>query len=1769
MWGSYLRHEAKFKTGRFSSSTCILALIAATSVIPVSVSAQQVITWHGNGNGTDIRSGAWNSRVDGPNPPDDNPFAQWRDGTPVNKEFEQGDHVIFSGSQAVSGNPVEVIINQDSPTVPAADGDDILPGSITFSPGGSNTRFVINNSGLGYVGNSQIASDKGRYDVNDPGNISQETGVLEIKTNLAPVSGLGPAARIDAPLAGKFVLTGTAPLALGGTSSNLTSLDVTSGASVVVDGALGSTTNQATVTNSTGGTFDLNTGGSIDGALNNSGTAFLAGNVDKITNGENSTLTFDGQVATSEKMENSGTINVVNPGKLTAQDGFTNESTGTINITEGGTLNSVQGVNTNKGTIDIRGLSGQPGVFAGKIENAAGANINIGTGGILKGTVVNEAGTGPGQAGGTLTVDGDLLRYDNGNGGGVTNNQFGQVNVNGNGYIEGTLTNSGTANIAGGVGVVNNSGQVDVNSTGNIEGKLTNSGTANIAGDVGTIDNEGAGDLTFYGNNPTTLGTGITNSRVLTNSATTTVNSGAFVSAGNNKVVNEETGQMDVAGTIAGTVVNFANGSNNNNVLNIDGVINGTLNNSGSANISGRVSDVYNLQSGNLTFDENGPSTTAEVGDSFATGMAVLKNFGTTTINENVTVKVLGGNEVFNNAVGRMVIRGTLDGNITNYGNGTPGSSGDRILDVQNKILGTLENHGHAHISGSVDEINNRQNGKLVFSGFSVSSNKIFNESQIKVENGLSLTVTNSFTNSGESAILNVGSLPGPTPTPTSTLNGNVFNENKATMTVNENGVVVGDITNEAGSSATDFGGKLTINGQVTGGSVINRLHSEVDLNSTGSIEYNLTNGGIATVAGNIDGIVNTQSGKLTFDGGSGADSVNLGTSTALPFPVDVLTNVGRTTINSGATVNILNNNRVRNDTTGRMVIKGTLNGNIDNFANGVGGPTDANILDINKAINGTLNNDGHAFVSGHVNIIENLGDGDLTFDGGTAAAPATVGNVSSTTATDVLKNSGNTTIGSGSTVRVLGAAGNQLLNESAGRMVIDGTLIGNVTNKADGFGTGASQNTLNVNERINGRLTNDGHALVSGHVTSITNSGTGRLTFNDAPATDPATLGDSSTSNVTVFTNDGLTIIGSASTVKIQGVSDNQIINNSTGRMVIDGKLLGDITNSADGQNSSLGNQILKVDGVIDGTLKNTGHASIAGDVTTINNFSGGEIKFSQSMTTTNVMTNSGIASVDGNVLLTASNGVVNNSGGVFKLVDNSRVAGKLTNLGTTTVKGTVELSGLEQSGIIIMSENGSGSDNLKIVTNTTDPTVTFTDGSVIRLDADMSEDGNDIDKINITGSVSGKVTLSFNNIEGDDYGVVTSTFMTFDSAAADFKYDITDLRAVGGIVYVVDRKDNTLRLSTASNPNIGALAGAVTLTQSLIGSVINRPSSPFVTGLADSEVDPCSPGGWGRVIGGSADATGTTSSTSTTGENISFDSRISASYSGIQVGGDYSCFGGAFNGWDLSVGGIFGVNQGKTTQPLFAVDNNSQVIPDVIISNNRTKFNQLYGGVYLSAARDKLLFDLQYRHEKTSFDLTNDGTGAARVGIINQSFDSKAHTLSGSVSYAMPLSEKHRISFIPTAGFAYTKTSTDPIYFITTDDSDPAAPVEKVGFLQIEDSTTEVGFLGGSLAMTKIRPDGRSALTYFGTATFYKDFADPVRSVFYNEPGAQGLETYSSNLGEYGEISLGLNYTKLLDPGRTPGNARQMNASIRLDGRAGDTLDSWGITGQFRIQF
>ncbi len=513
-------------------------------------------------------------------------------------------------------------------------------------------------------------------------------------------------------------------------------------------------------------------------------------------------------------------------------------------------------------------------------------------------------------------------------------------------------------------------------------------------------------------------------------------------------------------------------------------------------------------------------------------------------------------------------------------------------------------------------------------------------------------------------------------------------------------------------------------------------------------------------------------------------------------------------------------------------------------------------------------------------------------------------------------------------------------------------------------------------------------------------------------------------------------------------------------------------------------------------------------------------------------LLTNAGTMNIFNNSTFT--NAVTNSATGTMDITGNTTFSSELIST------GTIDMTDDSTTGVVTINGNA----NL--------------DETNFILDIDMSGATNQTDNITVNGIATGDVTLTFNNTATPTLGATTPMEVLTFGAGSTATAAASNLPSGGSVLFSLTKTGDSWFLQGGLNPAFAGVSSGVALTQSLISSVVNRPSSPFVSGLAVQDDDPCGPGAWARITGGGAEVDGTFR---TDGLGSFSGQNISADFKGIQGGGDFSCFNGYYNGWDMSFGAIAGLNMGSTVQPVYFFNpGTGQFDLNTITSYNNTEFTQGYAGAYVTLARDGFAADLQLRYDNTSFDIANTLGEAGPLGLIDQTFASSAYTLSGSVSKVFNMSEEAGIILVPTAGFSVSQISTGSVNFTGSGNSDP-------GILTIHDSQVLVGFIGATLARTQVLPDQRSALTYFATGTVYNDFAGESRSTFTPTSGSPA-DAWASNLGTYGEVSLGVNYTRILQDSDFSA-ARQFNASVRLDGRLSDKLQSWGVTAQVRIQF
>ena len=1617
------------------------------------------------------------------------------------------------------------------------------------------TAVDVNGGTMTVLGEVQgtISADSGGEIVLDEGVLTgavtvEDNGTLSVTSAaVAPVSTItgtlvsdGTTNVTDGTLAVTGAVSNT-----GGTLTVAGTLDAQSGVTVTGGNVAVTGDLQSAQTTVNGGALTLGGGGTVTGAVETNGT----GAINSVGNGTiTQTLTAGGGGTIA-----GGTLTV---NELVTVDG------GALTVAGSGTLDATMDVEITGGTLDVAGtldsalttasggtLELSEGNVTGDVVVGPGGGLDSDGGSNIAGTL-DFAGTGA-VTGGVLTVTGVATQTGGTltvEGGGTLALTSGMAVDGGTLAVEGTVGGPVTAETGGTIAL--NGGEM----TGTVDigpaGVLTSAGVSELSGAFVT-----EGDVDVTGGTLTTLGT------ATVNDGTLTVADGATLAAQGAGGLNIDGGTVTVAGTVEGLVTAETTGA-----LTVDGgTVDGNVQmaaGSGALTLDGGTVDGnVQIAAGSGGLVSNGPSEVtgtltnngqAQVatGTLTATGPVVNQGTGTLTVSNGATLNTAAGVDVNS---GSMALNGTvigdvdvastltlansgrLNGVLTTAPGGVANAAGGQIEVVDNQGTFNLTNSNTVIVTGSFDNSGtldavNDQAATLEVANTFASTGAIdggatgltISAGLIDLNAGTTLTGTVALLGDIENAIaLSFGS--------DFTLAGSITNEATGTLSFDAVTTTAGfAIVNEAGGtldvtgtlaatgSAITNQGTMTVSGTVDDAASLTNQGGAAQLTVSGTVANDVTNGGAASVtvtaAGEIDGTLDntgtaTVAGAVETLENSATGTLTLtGTAT-----LGSLTNDGTADVVAGAVVSVGDEARNQGAGTRPVATGGILAADVIN--------TGTAVLDIDGSVDGTVTNAATLALAGTVEgQLRNQAAGTLLVDG-----DATLG--------ASLINGGQATVQSGQTLAVTGPVTNQA---GAALTVQSGaTLDGRVTNE-----TGAAL-TL-TGGTVEGTLTNEAGATVAS-------------TQASAITGDVATRGLIDVNGGTLTVGGDLTAQGQG-TIDVAGGAtlrvDGLLTNTGNSTLALTGTLLGDVSNGS--------GAFVEMDGGTFGSL------SDPSSVRNLGTFSlDGEVFGSLSNLSSGVMTVDGVSSVSGAMLnqneLRAlndfSHGGLTNEG-LFVLSPGVTVSGgTVDNTGRIVASGDVTVAGGYTGAGTIDMQNGTPGDSFAIVG------AANLDGTRIEIDADLDPATAVVDTVSISGGpVSGQVDLQF-DLAGIPLAELDAPLevLSYDPGQAnDLSFSQGGLPLLGSILFVLDDTGTgSVNVDSIQNPALGGLAGAVTLTQSLIGSVVNRPSSPFVAGLAVADSAPCGAGAWGRFTGGPADATGTTQASTSSGSVYSFGSEISADYAGIQLGGDFSCFDGFFNGWDLSFGGIGGINTGSTAQPVFLVDaTTGTVFDDAPISNNFTDFTQTYAGAYVSAFRDNLLLDLQYRLERTSFDLSNDGVGVNRLGILDQTFDSRAQTLSGSASYAFPLSEELGVTLVPTLGFAITATETDRIAF------------EDGAFLQIDDSVSQVGFIGASVSRSIFLPDNVSALTYFATGTVYNDFADDVRSVYFDGPGAEGEESFSSNLGTYGELSVGANYTRVLDLGG-PVAPRQFNASVRLDTRFGDSLDSWGLTGQVRYQF
>ncbi|MDO5612955.1 MAG: hypothetical protein Q4G14_06900 [Paracoccus sp. (in: a-proteobacteria)] len=1481
-------------------------------------------------------------------------------------------------------------------------------------------------------------------------------------------------------------------------------------------------------------------------------------------------LTLDGAVLDGA-LTNAGTLGIaIGTGRASQIAALNNSGLAVLGAV--GTGVQIDGPVANSGDLSITG-----GLLAGGLTSSGTAKLDQTE---IKGAVSNQPSgdlTATGGAMDTLTNAGSAGLNAVAVAGAVTNADGGGLTVTGGSL--GALTNAGTAGLMNTTtqGPVSNESGGELTATGGAMGPLANAGSAGLNSVVvtGAVTNASGGDLSVSGGsvagNLTNLGSaglgGVSVAGIVTNRAggdmtVQTADTGGIVNLGD----------LGLSGTVSGAISNMAGGTmatqddanllsglTNRGTAHLAGRIDNGIANTGTLHVQGDlVADIANGSGGQVQMTEathlSGDLTNDSGGRVFAQGRI--------------------GGDLTNAGIVRMTGDLTVDGDLANSGILTK-TGGDALLAIAGTLTqnGSITSAGQGRLTISAGSVQLGGAGSVgagvdILAALDVAGDVTFTDDMtlhddLRIASGGKMTVEAvlsgqggvSVDNAGQTVVADGGALAG--------VNSLT---NRGTMTIAADGRVQASTLNaRAGSSIANAG---TLDADVT-------LRDGAALVSTGVLSGDLGNAGTASLRGRLAGdLTNHSTGSVTVTGSLDARGAGLTNDgdlrlTGGTLRADEVLNRADMSLAAGATAII--SGLTRN--SGTLTAQGRLVGDVANSGSasfdrqleGAASNAAGGELLLKAGASGAVTNEGSLGIGGHLGgDLLNRGTLSLTGD-------LTAGQVSS---------SGSLTVASGQSADLSGA-----LSVTGGDAVIGGSLsAAGISNSADLTvaaggtlrGDLSNSGTLRLNGTAQGDIANTGRLALAGTIRGdlLNNRGT-IVTAGDALITGtltnaPAPANAATDAQAMTLAADS-TLAAAVSGLNVrQGhrlTASGGVDNNSGGQITVSGTLAADVVN----------NGAITVTGALDGSLHTQGSADLGGSISGDLTYAGGSLRLADTLNVGGTVDlHSSIAIADGTRL--GAGQVINRAEQMLEL--SGTIDGDLTNAGQTSLAATGLVQGAvsnDEGAILTSAGGGRISGGLA-----NDGTVDLRNGAaggVLRVgglsgngtyaldvNLDPSGAGPRADRIEVSGgAVTGHLNLDLNIVNMPlesplDLGVLLVDADDAYAAHNSYTYSAANL-PVGTekLVYGLEKTSvGDLLLSYGTNATIGGISANVVLTQSLIGSVVNRPTSPFVTGYAVAEGESrCSPGAWTRVTGGRADAGGASSA-----RTYSVESSISASYRGMQFGGDLACFDGYFDGWNMAFGAIGGMNDGSTTQPVYLLewDGSTWNQTGQRGSVNRADFRQVYGGVYVTAARDNISADLQLRRERTRFTLNNTPLiqGSDGLGLTDADFSSNAWTLSGSLSYAVPLADGWQV--VPTAGFAFSNTRTSAVHF---DDGSR---------LEVRDSSSRVGFAGATLSRGTVLPSGVEAVNYYATGTIYRDFAGRVQSEFskYRADGSLELreDLASDNLGVYGEVGIGAAYTRVLQPGGD-GRPKQFSASVRLDGRSGASLDSVGMTAQMRLQF
>jgi autotransporter-associated beta strand protein len=1620
-----------------------------------------------------------------------------------------GSTLVLSGNNSISGITVDGTLRLESDT----------------AAGGAAGQITTTGSVIDYADGVNNAT---------PIEIASNTTQVQVTTGAAEQSG-----NITEDAAGRpLEKIGDGELLLSGTNSFTGDLTITGGTLAVTGGAAIDDTAEVVV--GSGATFRLDSDEDI-GALSSAAsdaTVDVGANQLDIQGAQDTT--YAGTMTGTGAVENTGSGRL----ELTGDgSGFT----GVLGATGAGSEIALTG----SGTTGATGVGAAAGgtfstdggaLLASDAVLAADGQVTF-TGSEEVGSVTNAAASG--IATGTITLTGGSTTL-------TVNGSASPLNPGGFNGTSGTIDGDGELAITGGTFEVGATGDVQVD-TG-----IASGATVENSGTMADVTNEG----TFTNNAGASAG------------ALTNTGAGAGSNAGTlASLTHDSTGIFDNSGSVTGDT------SVSDGTLNLEA--GSDLSESGTLEVTGGAVNV---------------NTAETVGTLDATG-------GTVTTNADLTAGALtgaSGGSIVTTATGGLIAGDATDSSFGGV------ISGDGFLQKQGTGTLTLTAANTFTGTTTVDD------GTLALtgSGAVVSTTIDINAGGTLATDGGALASSAAVDNEGTFTISgneNIASLDNTGATATTVTSGTLtLNAGVSTLATAVSGAgnlrVLGTSVTTA-TAANTFTGSTIVNGtgvlNVTGAGTL--ASTTIDLNTGGTLN---TDGGALAVTAEVDNegtftitgdesiasldntdatATNLNGGNLTLNSGSStlATAVSgTGGLTVAGGTTDVTaaqTYTGATEV-TGGTMNLTGSGALAS-TDVQVTGTGSLTTDGGGLASGatvlvddtgvlaVNGTETITTLDQQGGFvngTGTLNTTGFTqtgggVVSGTVTVSTSTfeqDDGEI--QSGATVAQSTSATLKGGTIAGTLEGAGAVTVETGTTT-VTGAITSTDVTVASGELSLDGgdgladdadlTVNGGLVDVnidetiATLSGTGGSvdvdaASTLTLGEATAdtatyaGAITGAGDLVKQGTSTqeltgANTLSGAVDVTGGTLKVTGAGTLAstDLETAAGAVLETDGGALaadaeVTNAGTLRIAGGDESISTIDGAGNLELNagGKLT--LTGGASAIGGVIsGTGTLVLDDAADTTTEGT-YLTLSGDST---GFTG------ETEVTDGTLEITSAATLGSNVTV-GTDGVLN----LFGVV-----GGNVTNDGTVNVDGSATIGNdLVNNGTVDM-QDGSTGDVLTVSGG-------VTGSGTYAIDLNLADGTTD----QIIGTDATATTLNF-DLDATGYGYTGGPVLVFGGVAAGAT--ISDggvLAGIGGAInYGLQQSGDSVYLVAELDSAIGGVAASAALTQSLIGTIVNRPTSPFVSGLAAEET--CSHGGYFRATSGKANVDGG----STAFGNFTPTS-LGSSFWGVQGGYDFGCFDGRFfNGWDGAMGVMVGYNAGSTDQMLFS----NLSTPTTATGQLTTDFSQDYIGLYLAGGKDRLSADLQLRYDSTSFDISEIAFGSnPEVGLDGASYSTKSTTLGTRLNYRMDVNEAKGINFVPTIGFNVTRVGGDMIT-LTGGET-----------LELQSYTTFVGFVGGALTQTKIADDGTAATTTFVSGNYYQDFSGD-RTALFDLDGAGGSpaeEVSVASIGGFGELSLGVNYVRVLEEG--PAGAKQLNASIRADARFGENVsDAYSVTAQVRLSF